>query len=236
MDNLKFTSRRYAILHKQICDNYLECPAKIACEEESRKRNSLPAIYMDENNKLAINKNLCTGCERCLEKCGLFRIVTPYQEREVQREFDEDPRNEMDFTVERFGCDIINREEYLLRDLQEVNDYINRTQGEKINILEFVDESQAMCPFQAIDVNYVMKIFSALGEYKKFMIKPTEEKIFAKIMDMFIIDKFPAIIFIYDRRILGTPITNEYRLKSERDRIKIQIKLRKDFEERLEGR
>lgn len=236
MDNLNFMSRRYAILHKQICDNYSECPAKIACEEESRKRNSLPAIYMDENNKLAIDKNLCTGCERCLEKCGLFRIVTLYQEREVQREFDEDPRNKMDYMAERFGCDIINREEYLLRDLQEVNEYINRSQGEEVNILEFVDESQVMCPYQAIDVEYARETFPDLGEYKKYIIKLADEKIFTELMNTFGINKFPAIILITNGHVLGTPITNEYRLKNESDRIKMQVRLQKDFWERLAGR
>lgn len=236
MDNITFTTRRYAILHKQICDNYSQCPAKIACEEVSRKKNCRPAIYMDENNKLAIDRSLCSGCENCLEKCGLFRIVTPYQEREIQEEFDKDPRNEMDFTVERFGSDVINSEVYLLKDLSEVNEYINESQGEKINILEFVDESQAMCPFQAIDVNNVMEEFSDLGAYRKFMIKPTDEKVFTELMDTFEINKFPAIILIFKGHILGTPITNEYRLRKESDRTEMQSRLQKDFGERLKGR
>lgn len=236
MDNITFKPRRYAILHKQICDNYSGCPAKIACEEVCRKRNSRPAIYMDENNKLAIDRSLCTGCKICLGKCGLFRIVTRYQEREKQEEFDEDPRNKMDFTVERFGCDVINSENYLLKNLSEVYEYINGSQDEKINILEFVDESNVMCPFQAIEVDYAKKIFPDLGEYKKFIIKPFEEKIFSELINTFEIDKFPAIILITKGHILGTPITNEYRLSNESDRTKMQIRLQKDFEERLEGR
>lgn len=236
MDSMTFESRRYAILHKRICDNFSECPAKIACEEISRKRNSQPAIYMDENNKLAIDKSLCTGCECCLEKCGLFRIVTPYEERDVQKEFDEDPRIRMDFTVERFGCDVINSEEYQLKDLLEVNEYINGSQGEKINILEFIDESQVMCPFQAIDVDYIMRTNLNLGEYRKFVIKPTDEAVFTELIETFEINKFPAIILIFKGHILGTPITNEYRIRNENDRTEMKKRLQKDFRDRLEGR
>lgn len=236
MDNITFKPRYYAILHKQICDNYSECPAKIACEEICKKRNSPPAIYMDENHKLAIDTSLCTGCASCQDQCGLFHMVTRYQERDKQREFDEDPRNEMDFTVERFGCDVINSENYLLKNLSEVYEYINGSQDEKINILEFVSESQVMCPFQGIEVSYAKKIFPHLGEYKKFIIKSAEENIFSELINAFGIDKFPAIILITKGHILGTPITNEYRLRNEADRKEMQNNLQKDFEERLEGR
>ena len=237
MSDINFEPRPYAILHKQICDNYLECPAKIACEEVSKIAGHQPAIYIDKDNKIEINKDNCTGCRACLEQCGLFRIVSGVMEEiKEQKEFAQDPRNKMDFSAERFGCDIINKEDYLLKDLSEVETYINESQYDKINILEFVDEAHVLCPFMAIEVDFAKKTFPQLGEYKKFVIKSMDEATFTKIDNCFSINQFPAILFLFKGQVLGEPLTNEYRVKKDLDRKKIEKILQDDFSNRLEGK
>lgn len=232
-DDITIITKPYAVLHKKICDNYSECPSKLACEEASRKEGRQSAIYIDENNKIAINKANCIGCGTCVEYCALFRIVASrYKELEVQEEFDNDPRTAMDFTVERFGCDVVSSESYLLKDISEVEKYIAES-GQDVNILEFVDESHIMCPFQAIDVNFVKEQFKCLNNYKKFVISGRDYAVFNEIERLFSIKQFPAILLLYDGQILGTPITDEYRVRKEEDRMELQIRLQREFSSRL---
>lgn len=234
---LKFSlneTKGYAILHKQICDNFPKCPSMLACEESAKKYNRSPAIYRDEDGRIDIHRDNCIGCAQCIDRCGLFRIAKNlYQEMEFQEEFDNDPRNEMDFFVERFGCDIINRQEYLLNDLNEVEEYINSTILDKVNILEFVNESHVMCPFQAIEVDSLKKQFLCIGEYKKFIIKSSDIDTFQLIKKHFSVVDFPAILLLHKKAILGSPIITEFRVMREEQRIEVQIALQKVFSERL---
>lgn len=223
---------KYAILHKQICDNFPGCPAMIACQDNSRIHGRQPAIYM-KDGEINIKREDCTGCTLCLEKCGLFRIVPGlYAELKYQEEFDNDPRNKMDFSTERFGCDIINKQAYLLNDLHEVNDYILNTSN-KVNILEFVDEAHVMCPFQAIEVDYILKQFPYIGEYKKFVITSTDLNTFEEIERNYQISQFPAVLFLHNGIISAEPILTEFRVSKEDERILVQVNLEVLFSQRM---
>lgn len=234
-DNNVLQPKSYAILHKQICDNYSQCPAKNACENKSSIAGTSPAIYITSDNKIDIKKEYCIACESCIKYCGLFRIVSsPYDERRFLKEFQDDPRNNLDYTVERFGCDIIDKVTYGLDNLVEVMNFITNTVASKINILEFVDESHFMCPFQGIDVNFILSQFSCLEKYKKFVIKADDIKTFKFIKEKFNIATFPAILLIKDGKVLSNAITTEYRINFEVQRIKMQSALHRDFAERME--
>lgn len=224
----------YAILHKQICDNFERCPSMLACEESGRKYGHPTAIYINEEGKIDINKNNCIGCANCMEKCGLFRIVSSlYKELEFLKEFDDDPRNKLNFTVERFGCDLINKQEYSINDISLVDEYIRSTQNDEVNILEFVDENLVMCPFQAIEVDYIKNQFACIGEYRKYVIGSSEIDTFKRVKKLFGIDRFPAILLIYKGKVLGKPIDTEFRVVSEDQRVQVQILLHTMILERL---
>lgn len=224
----------YAILHKQICDNFERCPSMLACEESGREFGHPAAIYINEEGKIDINKDNCIGCAKCMEKCGLFRIVPSlYKELEFLDEFADDPRNNLNFTVERFGCDLINKQEYSLNEIRLVEEYVNLTQKDEVNILEFVDENLVMCPFQAIEVNYIMNQFACLGEYKKYVIKSSDVDAFRKVKELFGVDQFPAILLVYKGKILGEPIDTEFRVMSENQRVQVQILLESMISDRL---
>lgn len=224
----------YAILHKQICDNFSQCPSMLACEESGRKYGHHTAIYINKEGKIDINKDNCIGCAFCMEKCGLFRIVPGlYKELEFMKEFSNDPRNKMNFTVERFGCDIINKQEYSIKDFRLIEEYISGTQTDKVNILEFVDESLVMCPFQAIEVDYIRNQFMCIGEYKKYVINALDIEVFRRIKELFGINQFPAILLIYNGKVLGNPIDIEFRVTSEEQRNQVQVLLQTMISKRL---
>lgn len=224
----------YAILHKQICDNFSQCPSMLACEESGQKYGHPTAIYIDKEGKIDINKENCIGCTLCMQKCGLFRMVANlYQELETMKEFSNDPRNKMNFTAERFGCDIINKQEYYIKDFQLIGEYISSTQTDKVNILEFVDQSLVMCPFQAIEVDYIRNQFMCIGEYKKYIINGSDIEMFRQIKELWGISQFPAILLIYKGKILGDPIDIEFRIASEGQRNQVQVLLQTTISKRL---
>lgn len=234
-NDITFERKPYAILHERLCDNFSECPAKIACKNKSQDEKRQPAIYMNENNKISVNRTYCIGCGTCVEHCALFRIVSsPYMEREIREEFERDPRTGMDFTVERFGCDAINSEEYLLKTMSDVDRYIAESCGTKINILEFVDASHVMCPFQAVDVEFITRQMEQLGEYRKFVADDRTPGIFTEINHRFLIREFPAILLLSGGEVVDNPITKEFRVRREEDRIDLQLELQQEFLCRLE--
>lgn len=60
----------YAILHKQLCDNSPGCPAMAACKTNSQNVGGSPAIYIDAEGKIDINRKNCVGCASCIQRCG----------------------------------------------------------------------------------------------------------------------------------------------------------------------
>lgn len=233
MSDYRQKTSQFAILHKQICDNFSRCPAMIKCQEYNRKIGREPAVYLNDG-KIDINRDNCTGCALCLDKCGLFRIVHgAYDELKYKEEFDNDPRNNMNFSVERFGCDIIDKRTYLLSNLSEVSKYIQHSDSNKVNILEFVDESLVMCPFQAVEVDYIRKQFEEIGGYKKFVIASSDLTTLNEIERQYKINQFPAILLLYRGAILGEPIFMEFRVVKEEQRMNVQHELEATFAERL---
>ena len=229
----EYTPRKYAILHEKLCDNYRDCPAKFVCESVNKEKKLQPAIlYMEDEMKIVIDKAKCSGCASCAGECGLLRIVNPYQEITRRKEFDRDPRNKMNFRLERFGCELIN-ETYALKNLSEVKEYIENSDYNKINILEFVVKSQVTCPFQAIDVNFITGKFLQLGSYKKYVINPVNNDELESIHISYSLDHFPAILLISGGKVLGAPITTDYRIKREDERRRLEHSLELEFSKRL---
>lgn len=205
---------KYAILHSEICDNYKRCPSMLRCEELAIKQGREAAIYLDDQQKIQINRKNCIGCEACIDRCGLFRVVDGiYQERIYLKEFKNDPRSSIDHTVERFGCDIMDSE-YLLRTIRDVEEYMEGTKSE-INILEFVIEQTAFCPIQGIVVEDIKSQLPEINEYRKFVIDSENEQ-YDKQIESFFTEQchllklqsfpFPSVVLIKDNTIVGKPI------------------------------
>lgn len=220
---------RYAILHERLCDNYELCPSLLACKEQAGS-NVEAAIYLDVEGHIKVDKERCIGCECCLNRCGLFRIVGGiYEETVVLEEFAKDPRAALfDRTVERFGCDIIDKTAYLLKDIGEIDKYLRDTNSDRANLLEFVDVKHAICPYQAIEVEPVIKSVPNLQWYKKLVIDPDDAETIRAVRDIYSVEEFPAVAVLYRQSMIGIIGTN-YRPKDESQRLIQQKELVKSI-------
>ena len=216
----------YAILHSQICDNYEYCPAKIACDNGGHA-----AIYF-LNNKISIRKEDCIGCGVCITHCGLFRIVENLlQECIEKKRFRVDPRNTLDLTVERFGCDVLNFGNKL-NDYNDILNFVNSPTEGTINILEFVDSVNQICPFQGIEVASMYTLFPTLGQYRKYIVEPQHAEF---IRNKYSLSSFPAILLIQKGEVLGGPIMGTYCVNEENERVTTFLNLQTEFAKRLEA-
>ena len=213
----------------------------LICEELARKQARKAAIYLDDHHKIKIKKDLCIGCEECLERCGLFRIVNGiYMERRYQQEFDNDPRSHINLTVERFGCDIMDRV-YLLKTINDIEKYINKSNN-GIKILEFVLEQTVYCPIQGIEVDAVISQLPAINEYRKIVISDNEqyeesfESFFNKQKHTLNLQSFPfpSIVLIKNQNIVGKPI-ELCKVIHESSRNGLQQSLVVKIQEQIEG-
>lgn len=141
----------------------------------------------------------------------------------------------MRFSAERFGCDIIDKNEHQLKNLGEVNKYVKESPKETVNVLEFIDKNYIMCPFQAIEVDDIFNKFVCLGSYKKFIIEPSNLEVFKKIKDEFSVVQFPVVLLVSNGKVIGQPISTEYRIENETERVSMQSFLENSFLDILKG-
>lgn len=230
--------KKYAILHSALCDNFIRCPSMLRCQELANSSGREAAIYMDNDQKIKIRKQNCVGCEECLDRCGLFRIVTGvYMEHSCREEFANDPRNHLNLSVERFGCDIIDREN-LLDSIDAVIEYVDKSDY-NIRILEFVLEQAAYCPIQGIDVESVLEKNPQIKEYKKYVIPYNNGQYDPRVKAFFNNlnigqHSFPSVAIIKDGEIRGDLI-GIVRVINESARFKQQAQLIVQFQQRIKG-
>ena len=221
----------YAILNEKLCDNYEYCPAKRACEEMAAA-----AISLNRYGNIIVERNKCIGCSTCIKYCGIFRVVDNLMaELDTRKnEFENNPLTNLDYRlVERFGCGAFDKESHQLLAVTEIDGYINTCgHNSECNILEFVDETNELCPFQGVEVNRVLEQFERPFVYKKYLVQQSE---ISAIYSKYGLTNLPAILIFHHGHLVGTPIYGRYQVESAKQGDVWVGKMQREFEKRLGG-
>jgi len=213
----------HVMLHKKLCDNFPSCPAMSKCK-------SLAISYKeDPEPNISVDINKCTACGDCITYCGLFRVaLSSAQKDEIEDEFNNDPRNHFTLSADRFSTDFVGKANRI-SSLSEIHEFLAAANDDYV-IIEFVDKKTVICPFQAIEVDIVLRELK-LYSYRKFSI---DNSIDAEvILNKYNLNQLPAILVFLNKKAIGTPIEGEWRIIEENNRHDMEKQLIDELKQRI---
>jgi len=196
-------------LNFKICDNSPDCLGIVECPTK--------AFYFDKENKtLVIDNSKCIDCEKCVPVCevGAIKFAKDNNELEkVQKEIDDDPRQQSDLLVDRYGGEPQANEFFCPNEKFD----IQILQATKPAVVECFDEESIHCLVYSIPTKELFEGKDIV--YRKFAI---DDK---KFKTQYNIEKLPALLFFVDGLLKGK-IEGYYSID---DKEKLILEINKHF-------
>ncbi|HOY47399.1 MAG TPA: 4Fe-4S dicluster domain-containing protein [Alphaproteobacteria bacterium] len=175
------------LINHKICDMSPSCGGIDVCPTG--------ALFWDKKNgRIGHNESKCIGCGACEKACPVAMAIrlarTPDEEKEIQAEYDSDPRCAEDLFIDRYGGDFVfikntNSEKAL--------EIANKTSG--LVVMELNSEDFIRCLIISIPVKEILK--EKKSKYIKVM-NPSD-----KLLKKFELTEVPALIFFQDGKLIG---------------------------------
>ena len=154
------------------------------------------AFYWDsEKNVLAHDAEKCIGCGKCANSCPVAQAIrfakNAEEEKQIQAEFDADPRRAEDLFIDRYGGDIC------LTKTTESDDALAAAKSAKgLAILELNQDDKIRCLLMSIPMKELFGPRDGYTHIKVF--DPTEE-----LASELGVSEFPSLVFFRDGEIIG---------------------------------
>lgn len=176
------------LINFKICDNVSECGGIEKCPTG--------ALFWDEeNNKIGINSEKCTGCGICVSECPVGAIKVAKNDEEygkLKKEIEEDPRRISDLFIERYGAMPVHPD-VLIKD-SELDDEVNM--HTKPLLVELFREDDVMCLRKSVPIRDLIP-------GKDIVFRKVEVENEYAIAERHGISKFPCLLFFRDGEVAG---------------------------------
>lgn len=178
------------LINFKICDNDKACNGMSICPKKVFSWN-------EETKSLEINNDLCINCGLCASSCMVSAIKmakTEEEYKEIEKEFENDPRTINDLFIERYGASLIDPEAMGGTE-DEIDDKLHSSRP---LVLELYNEDSIQCLLKSIPVKELLQEFDIEARYRKIEVTTSN------LLDKYKITNLPALVFIKNGTVLGT--------------------------------
>ena len=177
------------LVNFKICDNDIACSGMSVCPKKVFE-------WDDKNRTLVIHNERCISCGLCEKACMVSAIKvakTDEEYKQIQKEFDEDPRTINDLFVDRYGATPIDKA--MIGYEHEINTKV--LSSKRALIIELYNEDSIMCLLKSIPIKEIADTFNEETRYRK--IEVTSDK----LLNEYNIKNLPCLLFYKDGRLTG---------------------------------
>ena len=159
------------------CDGISNCPTG--------------ALYWDNGKKvIAHDESKCIGCGNCANACPMAHAIkfarTAEEEKQIQAEYDADPRKVEDLFIDRYGCDIVLTQKTISADALQV---ASKMPG--LTILELNNEGLIRCLLMSIPMK---ELFGPREKWTHVKVHNPSEELLHAVK----VEELPALVFFRD--------------------------------------
>ncbi len=175
------------IINHKICDMAPACGGISACPTG--------ALYWDSDaGRIAHDESKCIGCGACEKACPVAKAIrlarNATQEKEIQAEYDADPRRAEDLFMDRYGGDIV-----LTKPIKSEDVMANIDTMPGLVVLELNKEDLITCLLVSIPMK---ELFDGIEKTHIKVINPSDE-----LLAVVKVSEFPALVFFRDGKQIG---------------------------------